>query len=177
MSNFTKAGNKKIRGFSLVEILVAVVIITLAILPVLTLSRSDNFSSSFNEGYLLALNRGKRISSEIEASNYRELIKSANILTAGGSGPLTSPLPQISAELTGIFEKNPELSYLKHHEKKLSTYKENLVLKFHEKGLLSVETTISWTIPGENNKMKEHHCKITTFVTDSQNTGGHKIEI
>lgn len=177
MSNSIINSHKTTQGFSLVEVLIAVVIITLAILPVIMLSRSDNFTSAFNEGYLLALSRGKRISSIIEATGYRDLIEASGLSTPGAVGPLNNPLPEASEELKNLALENGNLSYLKHHEKKLSTYKETLILTHHEKGLLSVKTTMSWTIPGENNKLKEHHCTITTFVTSSRNMSGHKIEI
>ena len=165
------------KAFSLVEILISTVIISLAILPIIMLSRSDNFSSSFNEAFLLGLSRGKRISAAIGASSYNALINQAGISSPGSSATIANPLPKASIELKDIAQKNKTLSYLKHHEKKLSKYETILILKIHEEGLLSVETTVSWAIPGENNKLKKHSLKITTFVTNSRKTSGQKIEI
>jgi len=165
------------KAFSLVEILISTVIISLAILPIIMLSRSDNFSSSFNEAFLLGLSRGKRISAVIGASSYNDLIKQAGISSPGSSTIIANPLPEASVELKDIAQTNETLSYLKHHEKKLSKYETTITLKIHEEGLLSVETAVRWTIPGENNKLKKHSLKITTFVTNGRNTSGQKIEI
>lgn len=165
------------KAFSLVEILISTVIISLAILPIIMLSRSDNFSSSFNESFLLGLSRGKRILTAIEAFSYSDLIDQAGISSPGSSGTIANPLPEVSIELKDIAQKDGTLSYLKHHEKKLSKYETTLTIRIHEEGLLSVDVNVGWTIPGENNKLKKHSLKLTTFVTNRQNTSGQKIEI
>ena len=154
------------QGFTLIEILVAVMIISMAVLPLIMLSRSDNFHTSFNDAYMIGLTRGKRISASFDAMGYDELKQLSGITTIGNERIVSPPLPLVEDELKSLVLENNALTYLKHFENRLKNYTNTSTVKLVAKGIYSVRTVVAWTIPGENGKLKEHGCHITTFVTD-----------
>ena len=156
---------KRKSAFSLVEILIAIIIVTCAVLPLLTLSQSNRSTSTFSERYLIALSQGKRISSTMESMGYSQF-----------SGP-SNPLFETNSQIKQISDEYGPIPYLNFHKKKLSNYKASISSDIKEKGFAVLKTKVNWTVPGESKRMKEHECVIETFIIDRQNNGGYKMEL
>jgi len=168
---------RKFKGFSLIEILIGTVICSIAILPVLMLSRADNFHTSFNTAYLTGLSRAKRIANAVNSTGYKEIIKQSGLTTVGTKAILQNPLPDVGNELKNLAQKNNSLAYLKHTEKILANYSSTINIELLKTDLLSTKVTITWEIPGENNKLKKHQCTITNFIINQRSSGTNKFEL
>lgn len=161
------------QAFSIVEVLIALAIVSLAILPLMTLSQSNNYSTIFNERYLIGLCLGKRISTELEMMGYKKLSQNSELSSEGTSCTIANPLLKIKPIGQGLIAP----SITESHQKKMSKYGSTLLLKMHERGFLSVETEVNWTIPGETRSMKRHNCKLVTFIVDGQNASTFNMKI
>ncbi len=161
---------------SLVEVLIAAVVVGLALVPLLTLTQSETHQASFNEQQLLGRYRAKRIAETLATYGYTRLTQLGSA-SGGGTAMLPIPLPPVPDELKAIAKNNRSLAYLKFFEKKMSLYQEQAVLEPIEPGLARITVLVKWKMPGETSKDKLHSVKIYKLVSRRDNSFSQRVPI
>ena len=159
----------KRKAMSLVEVLIAAVVIGLAFIPLLTLTQSETHQAAFSEQQLLGRYRAKRIAEALATYGYQRL-KALGSVAGGGTAMLPNPLPPVGEELKAWVRSNRSLAYLKFFEKKMSLYKEQAVLEPIEPGLVRITVLVKWKMPGETASDKEHSVKVYKLVSRRDNS-------
>lgn len=123
------------RGFSFVEIAIAILILALGLLPILSMMASGSRQSAFSEYHLFASNRAHRIAEELltySSANFEQLQE-------GGAG-LASLVRSVTAQ---------ETAFPREYTAKLApgSYREEVTVEPLDDGLVMLKVQIHWAFP------------------------------
>jgi prepilin-type N-terminal cleavage/methylation domain-containing protein len=121
-------------GFTAVEVIVAVAVLALAVLPVFVSTTSSSKNVRLTEYHVIAQTRAKRLLEAFSTYSLAEL-KAAS----GGGGPLPPPFSR--AELDGAaFDLPPE------YRRKMENFAEEYSFEAMDPDLGMVKVRITWTV-------------------------------
>ncbi len=151
-------------GISLVEVLIASVVIGVALIPLLSLGQSETRQANFNEQQLLGRYRARRVAECLAVYGYDALVVMSGATSLAPKANLPIPLPQINDELLALAKSDSSLTFLKHFSKKMSFYQEIATLEVIEPGLARISITVKWRLPSEAKAMKTHKIIFSKLV-------------
>lgn len=150
-------------GMSLIEVLIAAVVVGLALVPIMTLTQSEHRKASFNEFHLLSHYRAKRILALLSSRSFID-IKSNLPMQGNGMFELEIPLPPIGEELKSMAQRDQSLAYLKQLEEKMSNLVERAEWKLLEPGLAKITVSVKWKLPQDGKKRNHREIKLSQLL-------------
>lgn len=150
-------------GFSLVEVLLAVLILALCLVPVLALNMQQTRGAWFTDCHLAARAHARRVAETLAAQDYDALRQAA---ASDDEGSLPSLLPAAAAELARLSGEAP----LPRHLQAYATSRERFTqsVTFEElapTGLARIVVRVSWAMPGESPAAASHDVTYVVFVS------------
>lgn len=129
-------------GFTAAEVIVAIAVIALAVLPVFYTTTSGQKNVRLTEYHVIAQTRAKRILEAYGTYGFEELLEAAG----GGSGPL--PPPFTDDQLDSVDMALPE-----EYQRKMENFREEHEFESLGQDLGRVRVTIMWDIGGHTRKL------------------------
>lgn len=153
-------------GMSLVEILIAAVIVAVAFIPLLTMVETENRQAAFNESQLLARNRARRAAVAYATHGYDALVGAAGSPAPGGGRHALPPvLPPVATELQEVSGALGDASAVARLETAMRPIAEAAWLELPEVGLARVIVSVSWRNATEGRDGPLHEVTSTKLVS------------
>ena len=140
----------KHKGFSLVEILIALTVICFALIPIITMSSKNTQKAVFSEYHVFFQSRAVRLLQHYSILSYEDL----KLLSTGSEGTIHVTL------------RDPPIPY--EFRRKLKRSSETLTFEELEPGLGMLKATMQWDYPLDSKiKGRKHHqIELVRYVVD-----------
>ena len=166
------------KGFSLVEVLVAVVVVALGLLPLLGMYSKQTHVAHVNKFHVLARARARRISESLSALDYGTLKNLAGTVetkvpSVVGKELAALPivLPKQEDEMRQLFGTKELAPVHKHFLATLKLYNEGAYWEeVDERGFARLVVYLSWRSPSDPLNREPHVLRHVKFITKKEHS-------
>jgi len=152
------------RGFTFVEVLVALLIIVFGLGPLILHYTQETRVAYFNEFHLLARYRARRQLEHLAALDYETI----RLLAADPQG-LVGVVPAVRYELPVLTGEATLPAYLAFYTDKMELFRDELTwTELDPAGLARVDVEVRWREPGDRPGRSAHGYRHTVLVSRSE---------